>query len=119
MNTNLFRMICRVLVASMLLMTFSSAQATMIGAEQLAASPSAAAERLALVQTVSRGEVAQQLQALGIEPQAALERVNAMTDEEVHALSGQVSSLPAGAHSNAWWIAAVVVVAVVIWYFWK
>ena len=119
MNANLFRMICRLLVASMMLMTFSSAQATMIGAEQLAANPSAAAERLALAQTISRAEVAQQLQSLGIEPQVALERVNAMTDEEVHSLSGQVSSLPAGAHSNAWWIAAVVVIAVVVWYLWK
>lgn len=120
MNSSVFRMICRLLIASMLLMSFTYARATMIGVDQLSGpATGAAAERAALAQTLSRADVAQQLQGMGIEPKAALERVNAMTDQEVRDLAGQVNTLPAGAHSNAWWIAAVVVIAVVVWYLYK
>jgi len=46
-------------------------------------------------------------------------RVAAMTDQEIHALSGKLESLPAGATNNGW--AWAVVIAVVIWavYRWK
>jgi hypothetical protein len=120
MKTSVFRMICRLLIASLMLMSFTYARATMIGADQLAAAgPGAPGDRAALVQMVSRGEVAQQLQALGIDPKDAATRVNAMTDEEVQSLAGQVNALPAGANSSGWWIAAVVVIALVVWYMYK
>jgi hypothetical protein len=121
MSNSIFRMICRLLIASMMLMSFTYARATMIGADQLSApSPGALADRAAVAQMLSRADVAQQLQSLGIEPKAALERVNAMTDEEVHALAGQVNSLPAGASGSwGWWVAAVVVIAIVVWYMYK
>jgi hypothetical protein len=120
MKSSLFRTLCRLLIASMLLMGFSYSHATMIGADQLAASPGAPGDRSAVLQVLGRAEVAQQLQSLGIAQQDAVERVNAMTDEEVHSLRGEIDSLPAGAnHSSGWWIAAVVIVALVVWYFWK
>ena len=37
-----------------------------------------------------------ELQSLGVEPGAALARVNALSDEEVAALTGRLDQLPAG-----------------------
>ncbi|OGA27565.1 MAG: hypothetical protein A3I01_06835 [Betaproteobacteria bacterium RIFCSPLOWO2_02_FULL_65_24] len=68
---------------------------------------------------MGRSEVASQLQALGMDLKIAKDRVAAMTDQEIHALSGKLESLPAGATNNGW--AWAVVIAVVIWavYRWK
>ena len=117
----IFKMICRLLIASMMLMTFTAAQDGMIGTDQLAgASSSAQLDRLAVLDVLSRPEVANQLTAQGVDPQVARERVASMSDSEVQALRGQIGSLPAGAMSHGA-IAAivVVVVALVLWYMWS
>ncbi|HXN15255.1 MAG TPA: PA2779 family protein [Usitatibacter sp.] len=118
MRSSVFKMICRLLIASLTLMSLATANAGMIAADQLAASSSAQLDRVAVLSVLNRPEVASQLQAQGVDPQAASERIAAMTDDEVQALRGQIDSLPAGAKSNGWWIAAVVVVAIIIWYMW-
>jgi hypothetical protein len=41
-----------------------------------------------------------------------------MTQEEVNQLAGKIDTLPAGASDSGWWIAAAVVLAIVIWYVW-
>jgi hypothetical protein len=117
----IFKMICRLLIASMTMMTLTAAQAGMIGADQLAgASSSAQADRAAVLNVLSRPEVVSQLAAQGIDLQLAQERVASMSDSEVQALRGQIGSLPAGAMSHGA-IAAiiVVVVALVLWYVWS
>ena len=119
MKSAAFRMICRLLVGSLVLMNFPMAQASMIGVDQVITPTSVALDRAAVLETLGRTDVANQLQAQGVDPQLARERVGAMTDEEVHSLRGQIDSLPAGAKSNAWWIAAVVIVAVIVWWLWK
>jgi len=43
-----------------------------------------------------------------------------MTQDEINRIAGKIDTLPAGADSSAgWWIAGIIVVAVIIWYFWK
>ena len=122
MKSAVFKMICRFLVASMLLMSFSSVNAGMIGTDRAVASDSTAqADRLAVLSVLGRSEVASELQSMGLSPQVAQERVAAMTNAEVQALKGQIDSLPAGAKSskNGWAIAAVIVIAVLVYYYWK
>jgi hypothetical protein len=115
MTSTFVRTICRFLIASLAVLSVTTANAGMIGADQLNASTSP--DRAAVMTLVSRGEVASQLQARGIDPQLAQERIAAMTDQEVQALKGQIDALPAGA--NDWGVvAAVIVIAVVVWYFW-
>ena len=109
------RMICRFLVVSMMLLPFQSIQAGMIGTDQMAPVASAQADRAAVLSLMSRSDVTSQLQTLGLDPKAAQDRVAALTDEEVRTLAGQLNSLPAGADSG-WWIAAVVIVGVLIWW---
>lgn len=112
------RMVCRFLVLSMMLLPFQTIQAGMIGTDQIASVAGAQAERAAVLSLMSRTDVASQLQALGLDPKVAKDRVGAMTDEEVRSLAGKLDSLPAGATSGWVW-AAVVIIAIVIWFAWK
>lgn len=114
------KMISRLLVVSMLLLPFQSIQAGMVSTDQVSATTSAQADRAMVMSVVSRADVANQLQAMGIDSKSAQTRVAAMTDSEVQGLANQIDSLPAGARSSSgWWIAAVVIIAIIIWYNWK
>ena len=119
MKSVAFRIICRVLIASLFAMSFQSAMAGMIGTEQAVAAASAQAERAALINTLSRSDVANQLQSQGVDPEAAKARVASMTDQEVAALAGKIDSLPAGASSSGTGWAIAIVIVLVVWYFWK
>jgi hypothetical protein len=115
MRSSVFRMICRFLIAALLLTSFTAARAGMIGADQLGAS--GVSSRTAVMDVLARPDVVSQLQAQGIDPQLARDRVAAMSDSEVQALQGQIDALPAGANSSGWWVAAVVI-AVIVWWVW-
>ncbi|HET6827562.1 MAG TPA: PA2779 family protein [Ramlibacter sp.] len=115
MNSTMKKMTCRVLVASLLSLSFHTAQAGMIGAEQAAAG-SASTERALVLSTLDRAEVASQLQSAGVDPLAARERVQRMSDSEVHALAQDIQTAPAGALDSGGWVAVLVIVGLV-WYF--
>lgn len=118
MKSKAYVLLCRILIAAMMVMSFQSANAGMIGTEQAIASASSQADRNAVLGALSRAEVSQQLLSLGIDPQRAKERVAAMTDEEVRTLAGKLDSLPAGASSDwGWWLLAVLLIGGAIWYF--
>jgi hypothetical protein len=68
------------------------ATAGIVTTEQVTAS----AERDRVRAFLHRGEVRDQLQAFGVSPEAALARVDALSDEEVAALAGRLDQLPAG-----------------------
>jgi hypothetical protein len=103
----------------MLLMVWTPyqvAQAAMIGTDQVATS-SSSADRGAVLSFINRTEVATQLQALGLDPASAKDRVAAMTDNEVQSLAGRINSLPAGADGSG--LLLLIVIIVVIWWVWK
>ncbi len=112
MTSTMKKMTCRALVVSLLALSFQTANAGMIGADQAAAQT----DRSMVISVLSRAETAAQLQAAGVDPQLARERVAQMTDLEVHALAQDLQTAPAGAMSTGGWIALVVIVAAV-WYF--
>src|SRR5258708_27444323 len=89
------RAVCRLLVALTIWTPFQIAQAGMIGTGQ--AVQTAQTDRGTVLGFVSRGDVAGQLQALGLDPATAKDRVAAMTDEEGRYLTGRIHALPAGA----------------------
>jgi hypothetical protein len=111
------KMISRLLVVSLFMLPFQSIQAGMVSTDQV----SATAQRAMVQSMVSRADVASQLQSMGIDSATAQARVATMTDSEVQGLANQIDSLPAGASSGSsgWWIAAVVIIAILIWYNWK
>lgn len=116
MTSRIKKTTCRVLVVSMLALSFQTARAGMIGADQAAAVQGAQTDRAAVMGVLNRSETVAQLQAMGVDPQAARERVAAMTDQEVHALAQDIQTAPAGAMSGWGWAAVIVVIAA-IWYF--
>jgi hypothetical protein len=69
-----------------------------------------------VLSVLSRAETAAQLQAQGIDPAMARERVAAMTDQEVQTLAQDMQTAPAGALSSGGWL-AVILVAALVWYF--
>ena len=107
---------CRVLVVAMLTLSFQSARAGLIGAEQAAAGEGASTQRSLVLSVLDRAETAVQLQAQGIDPAMARERVASMTDQEVRQLAGDMQTAPAGAITSGGWL-AVIIIAGLIWYF--
>jgi hypothetical protein len=118
MKSTFASVVCRVLAALMIWTPYQIAQAGMIGTEQVVQSTQA--ERGNVAAFMSRGEVASQLQAFGIDPKTAQDRVASLSDEEVRALSGKIDSLPAGADNNGWvWVLVIVLIAGAVWWAWK
>jgi hypothetical protein len=116
MNTAWARSLCRILIVLMALAPYQVAQAGMIGTDQIVASATPA-ERSTVLNFVTRSDVANQLQALGIDPATAQERVAAMSDEEVRSLAARIDSMPAG--GDAVGIVLLILVLAAIWYVWR
>ena len=115
------KMVCRLLVVALMLLQFPMVQAGMIGADQVVSAASAQADRNAVASVLSRSEVASQLQSMGVDAKLVQDRVAALTNDEVHALAGNLNSLPAGAMANGWiWVIVIAVgLAIFSKYNWK
>lgn len=110
--TSIFKTICRVLVLAMLAGSFQMATAGIIPTDKAAAAQS---DRATVMAALSRSEVQTQMQAQGLDPALASERVAAMTDQEVRTLAGSIDSASAGASSG--WAVAIVIV-LLVWFIW-
>jgi hypothetical protein len=84
------------LLATSLVLSTMPARAEMIGTAALLA-PSAEAQRDRVDAFMARDDVRRQLEALGVDPAEAAQRVAGLTDAELQSLSGHIDSLPAGA----------------------
>jgi len=116
MTSTFMKMLCRILALAMLTASFQVANAGIIGTDQAAAAAAVQADRAVVLEALSRTEVTTQLQAQGLDPAVARERVAAMTDAEVRTLAGSINSAPAGAGNSAW--AVVIVVGLLVWFIW-
>src|SRR5437879_12437628 len=90
-------MLCRLLIALMAWTPFQMAHAGMIGTEQFVSSANSA-DRTTVLNVLSRTEVASQLQALGIDPAQAKDRVQAMSDQEISARANTLGPRQATAY---------------------
>ncbi len=91
------RFICATLIVSMLTFSYSlPAQATMIATGESVAGAPVQSDRDKLRNLAARADVLKELAAFGIDAAAAKNRVDALTDEEVQQLAGNVDALPAG-----------------------
>jgi hypothetical protein len=61
--------------------------------------------------------VAARLRAAGVDPMDAKNRVNSMSDQEVHAMVQDMQTAPAGADVTAWGWVGIVAIAALVWYF--
>lgn len=95
MRTSFIRFVSRILIVCLFGLPLQ-ARAGLIGTDEVVSAAQAQAARDALNSFMNRSDVAAQLQALGLTPQAATERVKALTDAEVAWLAGRIERLPAG-----------------------
>lgn len=113
MQSTFMRTMCRILIPALLTLTFQSAHAGIIGTDSAAAAATVQSDRAVVIEALSRTEVSSQLQALGLDPTVARQRVNVMTDEEVHTLASDITTAPAGA--NVGW-GAVILIGLLVWF---
>lgn len=114
MTQTLFKLISKLLIVAMLAVPFQAAQAGLVGTDQVVTSQQTQGSKDRVIEFLSRGDMKSQLQAMGISPEVAKDRVNALTDEEIQRIANNIDSLPAGATSGWAW---VLVIAIVVWIF--
>lgn len=90
------------------------AAAGLIGTDEVVPASQASSERDRVKALVARPEVAKQLQALGVPPENAKARVDALTDQEVHALANKLDALPAGGNFTDFQWIMIIIGAVII-----
>lgn len=95
LNFSFVRFVCRVLIVAILGLLAAPSQAALMPAEETAVT-GAASERAHVTEFLQRADVQKQLVAQGVEPQQAIERVAALSDDEVRQLSGKIDSMTAG-----------------------
>ena len=71
-------------------------QAAIVSTEEAMAIASADASTNRIASALAREDVRRALTDMGVDPNLALERVNALTPAELAALDGQIQDLPAG-----------------------
>jgi len=98
MNSRYMRMTSRLLIASVLSLALplQATYAVMVETGKVAASAQSQSERERLRTFLDRADVRKELQAQGVDANAAKARVAALTDEEVHKITGNLDKMPAG-----------------------
>jgi hypothetical protein len=110
------KVICQTMIASLLAVSMQTAGAGMIGADR-AVTNSTQAERTLVLSVLNRADTVAALQAHGVDPAQARERVAVMSDQEVRELANDINSAPAGAAITFGGVLLVVAVAAAVWYF--
>jgi hypothetical protein len=85
-----------VLMALTMLSLQAPAYAGMVGTNEVIDQQQTVVDRGQLLTALNREDVRKELLAMGVDPQAARERVAALSDDEIQSLNGRIQELPAG-----------------------
>lgn len=98
MNSKFFRLVCRLLIVSLLAfqLPMGSANAAMIGTESAVDQTIVAQNREKVEAFMTRSDVRDQFQKLGLNADDATSRVASMTDQEINKVAGKIDEMPAG-----------------------
>lgn len=96
MNTFACKLRHAVLIAIVYGFLAPTAQAGLVPTEQVSADAKVQADREKIRAFMNRADAQQSLQAMGVEPESAKQRVDALTDAEVETIAGKIDALPAG-----------------------
>jgi hypothetical protein len=113
MSNSFIRTISRFLIVCMLALPFT-ANAGLIGTNAVVSAQQASAARATINTFVNRADLANQMQALGLDPANAKSRVAALTDAEAAQLADRINTLPAGADGTA--VVVLILIGVLIWW---
>ena len=96
-TTSILRVAARALALTLFVALAMPAQAELIGTDEALAAESRVADSATVMQFLTREDVAERMQAFGVAPELAQERVAMLSDEELRHLSERIDSDPAGA----------------------
>lgn len=98
MNYIFIRMTSRVLIATVLclVLPLQQASAGIVATDKVAMSAQSQSDRERIRTFFERDDVRKELQTQGIDAKAANARVDALTDDEVHKVAGNLDKMPAG-----------------------
>ncbi|OGA39174.1 MAG: hypothetical protein A3G24_18820 [Betaproteobacteria bacterium RIFCSPLOWO2_12_FULL_62_13] len=83
-------------IAAVFALPLQSAQAELVSTEQVMSDTKVQTDREKIRAFMNRADAERNLMALGIEPELAKQRVDALTDAEVVTIAGKIDTLPAG-----------------------
>jgi Family of unknown function (DUF6627) len=98
MNSRFMRMTSRLLIATVLSLSLplQASYAGMVETDRVAAFIQSQSERDHIRTFLDRADVRKEMQAQGVDANAAKARVAALTDEEVHKIAGNMDKMAAG-----------------------
>jgi hypothetical protein len=112
--TILRRFLIRFITLAMLCAGFAlpPAYAGMVATDEAASQ----SERERVKDMIARPEVAKKLEALGVSPQEAAARVDALTPAELSTLAAKIDTLPAGGISdtNLLWVVVAIILLIIL-----
>jgi hypothetical protein len=98
-------------VGGVLVSLAAPARAEIVGTDRLVSQT----DRERVQDFLSRDDAEKQLNALGVAPETARQRVDAMTDEEVRVVAGKMDTLAAGgAFSTQEWLLIIIAILLLI-----
>lgn len=90
------------------------AHAELVSTHEILASQQDAPARERIKTLMDRADVATQLESLGIAPQQARARVDAMTDAEIQTIAGKLGTLPAGGALGTYELILILLVVILV-----
>ena len=91
-----------------------AAQAGLVSTDVLIDRAQADGDRARVLSFLGRDQIRDQIRALGVDPDEAAARVNALSDIEIGKLAGRIDALPAGQNIVGPLVGAVVVIFLVL-----
>lgn len=116
MNRSFFRLVARFLIVSLfaLHLPMSSSNAAMIGTENAIDQTLTAQNRDKVEAFMTRAEVREQMQKMGVNADDATSRVASMTDQEISKVAGKIDELPAAGGGAATVLIVLLIVFIIL-----
>ena len=110
------RFIAMSLAVSMVIVSgpLTLAHATMISTDQIIEESSTVEDRARVMEFLTREEVRQEFEALGVNPDEAMQRATTLSDREIRQIAGQLEKLPAGQSAVGAVVGAFVLIFLVL-----
>jgi len=92
----------------------TSAQAGIVGTQELVQEQQSSADRAQLLEALDRDDISAELERYGVDPEQAQERVAAMTDAEVLELSAGIDQFAAGGDGGVTTLLLVLIIIILL-----
>lgn len=112
-KTHVTHFIITTVCAAMLTLP-SVARADIVGTQDLAAQTQTEQDRAKVQSFVERATVKEKLEAMGVEGLLAKDRVDALSEQEVHALAERIDAMPAGGTLSQMDMVVILLIAILV-----